>query len=58
MVKLLIICVTFTMMFADDGFSIIEAETIGMSLVAIFIYVVVRLKTIMSKKDECHNLRK
>lgn len=35
---------------ASETFETIEAEVIGMSIVAIFLYVVVRLKTIMSKK--------
>jgi hypothetical protein len=39
-------------MLAQNAMADLEAETITMSLIAIFIYVIVRLKMIMAKKND------
>ena len=43
---------------ADDSFGIIEAETIGFSIVALFIYIVARLKMIMTRADDNKKCKK
>jgi|GEM_PF-4282028 len=50
--KMIILFITYlTLLAADDGFSYIQAEVVSISIVAILLYVIIRLKTILSKRD-------
>ena len=43
---------------ADDTFDVMQAETIGLSIVALFIYVVIRLKMVMTRADDNKKCKK
>lgn len=55
MEKIVLFTIISCIAYADETFTSIESEVIGMSLIAIFIYVVARLNAIMNKKNKYHD---
>ena len=47
-----------SILMAEDSFGTLEAETIGFSIVALFIYIVVRLKMIMTRAGDNKKCKK
>ncbi len=52
MKKKILLVLLSSIAYANETFTSIEGEVIGMSIVAIFIYVIARLNAIMNKKNK------